>query len=60
MDTITSITEQSGCSWSVMTTGIPGDRALWIFRLSGVSQAMPNVIGFYAKDMDDACYKLNN
>lgn len=56
-----TLTEPCGCRWAVMATELHGtDRAFWVYRLLGdVSQAMPNICGFYARDLADARYKLD-
>lgn len=55
------ITESSGAKWLATKTGpANSDRALWVFLLSGKSQAKPGVVGFYAKSLNEACEALNN
>lgn len=57
---MTFITEQCGARWSVSSTGVGGDRAFWVFFVSGLSTAKPGVIGFYASSIESACDALNN
>lgn len=57
---ITYITEQCGARWEVSSTGVGGDRALWVFLVSGKSVAKPFIIGFYAKALNSACNALSN
>ena len=57
--TTTSITEQCGARWVARREG-NGDRAFWVFLVSGRSAAKPGVVGFYAASLDAACDALSN
>lgn len=57
---ITYITEQCGARWEVSSTGVGGDRALWVFLVGGKSAAKPCIVGFYARTLDSACDALSN
>jgi len=57
---MTKITEQCGAVWIAKETGAVGERAIWVFRVSGKSVAMPNVIGFYAVSINAAAAALSN
>ena len=57
---ITYITEQCGARWSVFSTGVNGNRAFWVFKVSGKSAAKPFICGFYADSINAACNFLNN
>lgn len=56
---ITYITEQCGARWAVTPAG-NANRSFWVYLLGGVSQARPNVVGFYAASIEAACDALNN
>jgi hypothetical protein len=57
----TYITEQCGAKWVATTTDAKrADRAVYVFLVSGESQAQPSVIGFYAPSINAACNMLNN
>lgn len=56
---MTYITEQCGVRWAAVPAG-NGSRSFWVYLLSGVSEAKPNVIGFYAPSIEAACDALNN
>jgi hypothetical protein len=54
------IIEQTGAVWVAQKTGLNDERALWVFRVSGVSSAKPHVGGFYASSINAAADALNN
>ena len=59
--TRTYITEQCGAKWVATAADAKrADRAIWVFLVSGKSQAQPSVLGFYASSINAACNMLNN
>lgn len=63
MNQITQITEQCGTRWNVFATNANDDRAIWVqlsINSHSKSIAKPNIIGFYAKNINAACEALAN
>lgn len=54
------ITEQCGARWIIERTEVNGDRAYWVWLVSGRSAAKPGYIGFYAASIEAASDALNN
>ncbi len=60
MSKVTYITEQCGAAWMVSATGVVGERAYWVLKVSGVSIAKPSTVGFYAASIVEAANALSN